>query len=124
MGEEKIPIETFHGLLRDLLIWNLVVPAEPGGDEADSWRLVPRAQQRLTELAAASGPWPAEQTVYVDRRCTDCGLRQLTWLRDGAYLCGRCWQARTTRDQNEETSVSAMPERRPWWVARRRNSVA
>jgi hypothetical protein len=124
MGEEKIPIEAFHGLLRDLLIWNLVVPGEPGDDEADSWRLVPDAQQRLTELAAANGPWPAEKTVYVDRRCTDCGFRQLTWLRDGDYLCGRCWQARRASDQNADASVGAIPEHRPWWVARRRNSVA
>ena len=38
MGGEEIPIDTFDGLLRDLLAWDLVVPGE--GDDAQSWQLV------------------------------------------------------------------------------------
>jgi hypothetical protein len=57
MGEKEIPIETFDALLRDLVTWDLVVPSE--GDDAQAWHLVARAQQRLGDLAATRGPWPA-----------------------------------------------------------------
>jgi hypothetical protein len=127
MGNQQIPIETFHGLLRDLLLWDLVVPGDDEGDEAGSWRLVPQAQQRLTELAAAQKPWPADRTVYVDRRCSSCGLRQLTWLREGAYLCSRCWESQVTRDRDQPTpltTLSPISARRPWWAPHRRQRIA
>ena len=92
MGEKEIPIDTFDALLRDLVTWDLVVRGE--GDDAQTWRLVARAQLRLGELAIARGPWPAERTVYLDRLCADCGRRHLTWVRDGTYLCNPCWQKR------------------------------
>ena len=104
MGEEEIPIDTFDAMLRDLVTWDLVVPDE--GDDAQAWHLVERAQQRLGELMIARGPWPAERTVYLDRLCADCGRRQLTWLRDGTYVCDPCWQKRLTRAQDEPTMVA------------------
>jgi len=124
MGQEQIPIETFHALLRDLLIWDLVIPGDSETGEADAWRLVAPAQQQLTELATRRGPWPAEQTVYVNRRCSDCGLRQLTRLRDGAYVCSRCWQSRSARGQEDSANVGSAPVRRPWWVPHRRQRIA
>ena len=101
MGEKDIPIDTFDALLRDLVTWDLVVRGE--GDDAQTWRLVARAQQRLGELAIARGPWPAERTVYLDRLCADCGRRHLTWVRDGTYVCNPCWQKRagSTSHRNE-----------------------
>jgi hypothetical protein len=110
-GEKEIPIDTFDALLRDLVTWDLVVPGE--GDDAQAWQLVARAQQRLGELTIARGPWPAERTVYLDRLCADCRRRQLTWVRDGTYVCDPCWQKRLTRAQDEATSVTLAAARRP-----------
>ena len=104
MGEKEIPIDTFDALLRDLVTWDLVVRGE--GDDAQAWRLVARAQQRLGELMIARGPWPAERTVYLDRLCADCLRRHLTWLRDGTYVCDPCWQKRLTRVQDEPTTIA------------------
>ena len=103
MGEKEIPIETFDAMLRDLVTWQLVVPGE--GDDAQAWRLVARAQQRLGELMIARGPWPAERTVYLERLCADCLRRQMTWLRDGTYVCDPCWQKRLTRARDESITV-------------------
>jgi hypothetical protein len=104
MGEKEIPIDTFDALLRDLVTWDLVVRGE--GDDAQTWRLVARAQQRLGELMIARGPWPAERTVYLDRLCADCGRRHLTWVRDGTYVCNPCWQKRLTSVQDEPITVA------------------
>ena len=89
MAGQEIPIETFDALLRSLLTWDLVVPGE--GEDRRNWHLVGRAQERLAALALPQGPWPAERTAYV-RQCADCRSRKLTWLHDGTYLCGPCWQ--------------------------------
>jgi hypothetical protein len=108
MGKKEIPIGTFDAMLRDLVTWDLVVPGE--GDDARAWHLVARAQQRMGELMIARGPWPAEHTVYLDRLCADCGRRQLTWARDGAYVCDPCWQKRLTRVQDEPATVALAEE--------------
>ena len=92
MGAEGIPIDTFDGLLRDLLTWDLVVPGE--GSDGKTWHLVERAQQQLGVLATARGPWPAERTAYLGRQCADCRGRRLTWLREGSYVCDSCLQNR------------------------------
>jgi hypothetical protein len=120
MGESEIPIETFDALLRDLVTWNLAVPGD--GDDAQAWHLVARAQQRLGELTANRGPWPAERTAYLGRRCADCGGSQLTWLRDGTYVCDPCWQKRLTHAEDEPTSVTLDPG--PRWARRHRQRIA
>jgi hypothetical protein len=122
MGEKEIPIETFDALLYDLVTWDLVVRGE--GDDSQTWRLVARAQQRLGDLAAARGPWPAERTAYLNRRCADCGLRQLTWVRDGTYICDPCWQERLTEAQEEPITVAPAAAKSPRWVRRHRQQVA
>ncbi len=122
MGEKEIPIETFDALLYDLVTWDLVVQGE--GDDSQTWRLVARAQQRLGDLAAARGPWPVERTAYLDRRCADCGLRQLTWVRDGTYLCDPCWQDRLTEALDEPTTVALAAAKSPRWVRRHRQRIA
>lgn len=122
MGEKEIPIETFDALLRDLVTWDLVVPSE--GDDAQAWHLVARAQQRLGDLAATRGPWPAGRTAYLGRQCADCGRRQLTWVRDGTYLCDPCWQERLTEAQDEPTTVTLTPARGPRWVRHHRQQVS
>jgi hypothetical protein len=122
MGREEIPIETFDALLRDLVTWDLVVQGE--GDEAQTWRLVARAQQRLGDLAAARGPWPAERTAHLGRRCADCHRRQLTWERDGTYLCDPCLEQRLAREVDEPIPVAVAEARVPRWVRRHRRQVA
>ena len=121
MEKEEIPIETFDALLRDLLAWDLVVPT---GADSDSWRLVARAQERLEELVITKGPWPAERTVYFDRRCADCGKRQLTWMRDGQHMCDPCWQRRLASPQDEPATVGVVAARNSRWVRRHRQRVA
>ena len=54
MGDKEIPVETFDALLRDLATWNLVVPVDVEGDEAETWQLVPRA--RTSPGRADQGP--------------------------------------------------------------------
>ena len=117
MGGEEIPIETFDGLLRDLLTWDLVVPGE--GDDAQTWNLVARAQRQLGVLASARGPWPAERTAYLGRQCADCGGRRLTWLREGSYVCDPCLQKRLDCRQDEPTSLASPTPRRPRWTLHR-----
>jgi hypothetical protein len=117
MGEKEIPIETFDALLRDLVVLS-------DGDDSQAWHLVARAQQRLGDLAIARGPWPAERTVYLDRQCADCGRRQLTWVRDGTYLCDPCWQRRLICAQDEPTTVVLAAARGPRWVRHHRQQVA
>jgi hypothetical protein len=122
MGEEKIPIGTFDALLRDLLTWKLVVRVET--DDGPTWRLVDRAQQRLGTLAIAREPWPAERTAYSGRRCSDCREVQLTWLRDGAYVCEACWQARRQGANDEFTAAPRPITRRSRWVRHNRQKLA
>jgi hypothetical protein len=122
MGEKEIPIDTFDALLRDLVTWDLVVRGE--GDDSQTWRLVARAQQRLGDLALARGAWPAERTAYLGRRCADCRRRELTWERDGTYLCDPCWQERLTRTLDEPTTVVVAVARGPRWVRRHRQQIA
>ncbi|MGA2805978.1 MAG: hypothetical protein ABSF89_16585 [Acidimicrobiales bacterium] len=122
MEEARIPIETFDALLRDLMTWDLVVRGE--GDNAQNWSLVARAQRRLGELATAQEPWPPERTAYVGRRCADCHRRQLTWARDGAYLCDPCFEQRLGRDLDEPTSVGVAETRGLRWVRRHHQRVA
>ncbi len=122
MGGEEIPIDTFDGLLRDLLAWDLVVPGE--GDDAQSWQLVARAQQQLGVLAIGRGPWPVERTAYLGRRCAHCGGRRLTWLREGSYICDPCLQKRLACAQDEPTSIAAPTPRRPRWALYHRQRIA
>ena len=124
MEEEKIPIETFDALLRDLATWNLVVPVDVEGDEAETWQLVPRAQHRLVELTKARGPWPAERTAYLGRRCADCGQRELTWMRLGTYLCDTCWQHRLASTEDERPTQVPDSGKLPRWVRRHRQQIA
>ena len=91
-------IHTFDPLLRDLITWGLVA------SDGERWELSERAQRRLSELAAASGPWPAEQTVYFGHHCHGCGLKALTRLRDGAYVCDTCWDKRDERDVDDRVT--------------------
>jgi len=102
MTGEEIPIETFDGLLRSLVTWGLIVPGQ--GDEAETWHLTMRAQQRLGALRIPAAPWPTELTAYLGRRCADCGRRQLTWVREGSYLCDPCWRHRLAAE-NDPTST-------------------
>ncbi|MGD0942897.1 MAG: hypothetical protein ABR972_01265 [Acidimicrobiales bacterium] len=122
MGDREIPVETFDALLRDLVTWDLVVPV--AGDEARAWHLVPRAQQRLAELTIARGPWPAERTAYLGRRCANCGRRELTWMRFGTYVCDPCWQQRLARTQDDEPAKAAPAGRGPRWARRHRERIA
>lgn len=111
MGREEIPIDTFDALLRDLLTWDLVVPAE--GDDPQTWQLVARAQQRMGVLAKSRGPWPAERTAYLGRLCADCRRRQLTWRRGDAYVCDPCWLKHHASPQKEPTEVALPTSKRP-----------
>jgi hypothetical protein len=123
VGGEEIPIDTFDGLLRDLLAWDLVVPGE--GDDAQTWHLVARAQQQLGVLAIGRGPWPAERTAYVGRQCADCRGRRLTWLREGSYVCDPCLQKRLACTKDEPTSIAASPTpRRTRWALHHRQKIA
>jgi hypothetical protein len=122
MGEEEIPIEKFDALLRDLVTWDLVVPGE--GEDAEHWQLVARAQRRLADLAKTRGPWPSERTAYLDRQCADCQHRQLTWVRDGAYVCDPCWQKRLARSQDESAGAVLPAARNPRWVRRHLQRIA
>ena len=122
MEQEEIPIETFDALLRDLVTWDLVVRGDRDG--AETWCLVARAQQRLGELATARKPWPPERTAYLGRRCADCHRRQLTWERDGTYLCGPCLEQRLSRALDEPASVTVAEVRGPRWARRHRQRVA
>ena len=87
-------IETFDPLLRDLVVWGLVVKTEA---EAGLWQLTDAAQRRLDEIAERTRPLPPDQLVYLDRLCADCRFRGRTRLCDGVYLCEECAQRRTTR---------------------------
>lgn len=122
MGAQEIPIDTFDALLRNLLSWDLVVPGE--GDDPQAWHLAARAQQRLGVLAMSRQPWPAERTAYVDRQCGDCGRRQLTWLREGTYVCDPCWQKRLARTPDESDSIATPTSRRPRWALHHRQRIA
>ena len=105
MGTEEIPIENFDALLRGLITWDLVTAEET------RWQLAERVQQRLSELAPDSGPWPPEQIVYVDHRCADCGARTVTRSREGTYVCDPCWESRNTNPPHEP---QVHIRRRPW----------
>lgn len=122
MGKEEIPIETFDALLRDLLAWDLVVPSD--GDDGQAWLLAERAQRRLGDLVTPRGPWPAERTVYLDRRCSDCGQRQLTRMRDGRHMCDACWQKELAQPQDNPTAAALAGDRRSRWARRHRQIVA
>lgn len=122
MGDKEIPVETFDALLRDLVTWNLVVPAE--GDNEETWHLVPRAQKRLEYLTKTRGPWPAERTAYLGRRCTDCGQRELTWMRLGTFLCDPCWQQRLARTEDDMPTPAISAGKAPRWSRRRRQHIA
>ncbi len=122
MGAEGIPIDTFDGLLRDLLTWDLVVPGE--GSDGKTWHLVERAQQQLGVLATARGPWPAERTAYLGRQCADCRGRRLTWLREGSYVCDSCLQNRLASTQSEPISIAPPTPRRPRWALHHRQRIA
>ncbi|MGA3351909.1 MAG: hypothetical protein ABSD85_01825 [Acidimicrobiales bacterium] len=121
MGEKEIPVETFDALLRDLVTWNLVVLVE--GDGPNAWALVPRAQQRLADLTRDRGPWPAERTAYLGRRCADCGKREVTWMRHGEYVCDPCWQQRLVSTESDQPADLA-PSGRTRWRRRRRAQIA
>jgi hypothetical protein len=122
VGEREIPVETFDALLRDLVTWNLVVPVE--GDGQQVWHLVPRAQERLVQLTRTRGPWPAERTAYLGRRCADCGRRELTWMRHGAYVCDPCWQQRDERPDKDRPPSTSPDVRGSRWTRRRRAQLA
>jgi hypothetical protein len=120
--DKEIPVETFDALLRDLVTWGLVVPADD--DDGRGWLLVPRAQERLAQLTRARGPWPEELTAYLGRRCGDCKSREVTWLRHGAYVCDRCWQRRLARSDDSESDVVPADSSRSRWGRRRRAGIA
>lgn len=107
-------IQTFDPLLRDLITWGLVSSGEEG------WELSERAQQRLSELAAASGPWPAERTVYFGHRCHQCGLKALTRLREGVYVCDDCRR----RGAAEGQEAAVVTPHRPRLLPRRDVHIA
>jgi hypothetical protein len=92
MGPSDRSIQTFDPLLRDLITWGLV------SSDGERWDLSERAQRRLSELAASSGPWPVEQTVYFGHRCAGCGTKALTRLREGVHVCDSCWDKREERN--------------------------
>lgn len=108
-------IQTFDPLLRDLITWGLV------STDGEHWELSERAQQRLSELAAASGPWPAEQTVYFGHRCHQCGLKALTRLREGVYVCDKCRGTKAEPVARKDVVVAAP---RPRLVVRRHEHIA
>lgn len=124
MREDEIPIETFDAMLRDLLTWRLVV--EGDGDDAGTgnWQLVERAQRRLGELSIVRGPWPTERTAYPSRRCAECHQRQLTWLRDGSYVCDPCWQRRLAPAREVPMAASSPTTGPPRWVRLIRQTIA
>ena len=107
-------IQTYDPLLRDLITWGLVERDE------ERWALSERAQRRLSELAEASAPWPAEQTVYFGHRCERCDTRALTRLREGAYVCDACWSRRGT----EEPVGRIVTSHRPRLLSRRPAHIA
>ncbi|MGA2528208.1 MAG: hypothetical protein ABSG36_03485 [Acidimicrobiales bacterium] len=121
MGDKEIPVETFDALLRDLVTWNLVVAVERDGTQA--WELAARAQQRLAELTRGRGPWPAERTAYLGRRCAECNRREVTWMRYGEYICEQCWQTRLSRTEDGQLADAA-PSRRSRWRLRHRAEIA
>jgi len=107
MGTKEIPIENFDALLHSLITWDLVTV------EGTEWQLVERVQRRLSELAPESGPWPAEQIVYVDHRCADCGARTVTRSREGTYVCDPCWDDRRTLPLNEDPTSARRRRSKP-----------
>jgi hypothetical protein len=122
MGKDEIPIDTFDSLLRDLVTWNLVVHLDR--DDGQSWQLVDRAQKRLGDLEIVQGTWPAERTAYSSRRCARCHRRQLTWLRDGSYVCDPCWQEGLAPVQDEPLVIDSSAGSGSRWVRQLRQRIA
>jgi hypothetical protein len=109
VGTDGFPIETFDEVLRDLLTCGLAVRGT--GDDGQSWRLDPRAQQRLEHLAIAVGPWPAERSTYLTRQCAECRRRELVWVRKDSKLCDSCSKQRFafTRPASPRATMPAFP---------------
>jgi len=94
MDRHGRPIGTFDPLLRDLVGWGLVLRSGPDGGP---WRLADEAQQRLNELVEEKAPVDAQSVVYFNRRCSVCGGRGPTWLREERYFCGPCLDRRAAQ---------------------------
>jgi hypothetical protein len=111
-------IETFDPLLRDLVVWGLVMKTEA---EVGLWQLTDAAQRRLDEIAERTRPLPPDQLVYLDRLCADCRLRGRTRLCDGVYLCEECEKHRTAKVMDAEGPSSPVVRKDRW--RRRGNAV-
>ena len=118
--DHSYPIKTFDPLLRDLVAWGLVVRSETESEPA--WHLSQVAQRRLDELVLPKHEAAGMQLVYLDHRCADCQLMNLTRLIEGDYLCQECSERRVAAESgDEEGHAAAVGYQRRW--RRRREQV-
>lgn len=113
MEHDTRRIERFDPILRNLLAWDLVT--KEGSEGEESWRLVPDAEQRLSQLARSSTPPDIRKVVYLDHRCADCQQRRPTRPQGAVFLCDACRELRRApaRAKAPAQAVVATPRRRP-----------